>query len=87
MRKIIRNYLNILVIFDRKQDIKDVIVYFDLFFPERQGLTMERKPMYVNNGLPLTMEPGKSYTCLYRGAYFICEEKGQPLPAIKREAK
>lgn len=48
---------------------------------------MERKPMYVKNGLPLTMEPGKSYTCLYRGAYFICEEKGQTLPAIKKEAK
>lgn len=48
---------------------------------------MERKPMYLKNGLPLIMEPGKIYTCLYRGGYFICEEKGQPLPPIKREAK
>jgi len=57
-------------------------------FPTKDKVsTMERKPMYLKNGLPLTMEPGKIYTCLYRGGYFICEEKGQPLPPIKREAK
>jgi hypothetical protein len=48
---------------------------------------MERKPMYLKNGFPLTMEPGKIYTCLYRGSYFICEEKGQPLPSTMRGSK